>query len=99
MVTVNSSGVVVFHRIVIKPETLQEVDVLPLVTISRSDIVNVRLTRGLLTERPLIMCIAGILVAALGLAGLSILVAAFGPGPNRLPKTGTGLAMGLLFGP
>lgn len=74
--TATDDGALVFHRIVITPETVQEVDGLPLVTIQRSAVVRTRLTRGLVTERPWVAILGGLLVTALGLAGIRILVAA-----------------------
>ena len=88
-----------FHRIVIRPDTISEVDGLPLVTIPRSEVIQIHLTRGLLTERPLIAIAAGLAVTAIGVFGIKLLAAAFfGNGPG-LPKTGILASLCLVLGP
>jgi hypothetical protein len=88
-----------FHRIVIRRDTISEVDGLPLVTIPRSEVIQIRVTRGLLTERPLIMIAAGIVVAAVGVFGIKLLTAAFFTNGPGFPKTGMLASLGLVFGP
>jgi hypothetical protein len=75
-----------FHRIVIRPATVSEIDGRPLVTIPRTDIIQIRLTHGLLTERPLIAIVAGIAVTAIDLFGIKILAAVFLTGVPRFPR-------------
>jgi hypothetical protein len=87
-----------FHRIVITPDTISEVDGLPLVTIPRTDVIQIRLTHGLLTERPLIAIAAGIAVTAIGVFGIKLLAAVFFTN-LRFPKTGALASLGIVLGP
>jgi hypothetical protein len=88
-----------FHRIVIRPDTISEVDGLPLVTLPRSEIIQIRVTRGLLTERPLIAIVAGIVLTAIGVFGIKLLYSAFFTDGPALPKTGALASLCLALGP
>jgi hypothetical protein len=88
-----------FYRIVIRPDTISEVDGLPLVTIPRSEVIQIRVTRGLLTERPLIAIAAGIAVTVIGVFGIKLLVAAFSGTVPAFPKTGMLASLCVVLGP
>jgi hypothetical protein len=99
MLTSHHEHEIRFHRIRIRPDTISEVDGLPLVSIPRAQVIQIHLTQGLLTERPLITIAAGIAVTAIGVFGIKLLIAAFFASGPSFPKTGGLASLCLVLGP
>ena len=82
-----------FHRIRLTDTALTEFDGAPLVTIPRAEITRVRLIHGTIAEKPWVLVGAGIVAAAIGLAGVALLAA------GVLPRSGAGAILVGLCGP